>query len=104
VEFVRFALHKKQLPLADVQRILADWRSAFPILLAADDDLGRTFQLLAGHELSVWDAHMLAICAANGCDVLLSEDMTDGALYGSVRVINPFDPHNADSIRELLTQ
>jgi predicted nucleic acid-binding protein len=58
--------------------------------------------LLDSHHLQVWDAHMLAVCAANGCDVLLSEDMTDGVQYGSVLVLNPFNPANTGKLASLL--
>lgn len=102
VEFLRFALHKKKRPLFEARRFLADWRDAFPLFSAADDELVRTLALLTAHQLSVWDAHMLAICDANGCHVLLSEDMTDGEKYGSVRVVNPFNPANAADIAAML--
>ena len=52
--------------------------------------------------LQLWDAHMLALCAGNGCDVLLSEDMTDGARYGRVVVLNPFEPSNTKKLASLL--
>jgi predicted nucleic acid-binding protein len=44
----------------------------------------------------------LATCAAHGCDYLLSEDLQDGAQYGGVTVINPFNAANAPLIGQLL--
>jgi len=41
-------------------------------------------------QLSYWDALVVAAAAAAGCDRLLSEDLNDGQLIGSVRVENPF--------------
>ena len=41
-------------------------------------------------QLSYWDALILAAAEASGCDVVLSEDMTHGRVYGSVRIENPF--------------
>ena len=40
--------------------------------------------------ISYWDASILEAARALGCDVVLSEDLTDGEDYGGVRVENPF--------------
>ncbi|BBX73564.1 hypothetical protein BST45_03800 [Mycobacterium shinjukuense] len=40
--------------------------------------------------LSYWDAAVLEAARALGCDVVLSEDLTDGEDYAGVRVENPF--------------
>jgi hypothetical protein len=41
-------------------------------------------------EIGHWDAAILEAGKALGCDVVLSEDLADGADYGGVRVENPF--------------
>jgi len=40
--------------------------------------------------ISYWDAAILEACRALGCELVLSEDLGDGADYGGVRVENPF--------------
>jgi predicted nucleic acid-binding protein len=40
--------------------------------------------------ISYWDAAIVEAARAAGCDVVLSEDLSDGADYGGVRVQNPF--------------
>lgn len=40
---------------------------------------------------SFWDAMLLAAAGAAGCDAVISEDMHDGAVLDSVRVIAAFD-------------
>jgi len=40
--------------------------------------------------LSYWDAAILEASRSLGCDVVLTEDLTDGADYDGVRVENPF--------------
>jgi predicted nucleic acid-binding protein len=60
------------------------------------------FALLSRHRLSIWDARLLAVCAAHGCDYLLSEDMQDGAQYGGVTVVDPFKAANAAIIEQVL--
>lgn len=41
-------------------------------------------------QLSYWDALIVAAAEASGCDLVLSEDLNHGQVYGSVRVENPF--------------
>lgn len=39
---------------------------------------------------SYWDAVLLASAAEAGCTTIFSEDMADGARFGSIAVANPF--------------
>jgi predicted nucleic acid-binding protein len=41
-------------------------------------------------DLSYWDAAILEAARAMNCDVVLSEDLSNGQDYGGVRVENPF--------------
>jgi predicted nucleic acid-binding protein len=52
--------------------------------------LADAFQIEDRYGLRFWDAMIIASANAAGCDYLLSEDLNDGQVYGSVRVINPF--------------
>ncbi len=78
--------------------------------LAARDAAGRAAQLVAGFDtfayslqavraalaevpkgrFSYWDSVLLASAAEAGCTTILSEDMADGARFGSIVVTNPF--------------
>lgn len=40
--------------------------------------------------ISYWDAAIIEASRAIGCEVVLSEDLADGASYAGVRVENPF--------------
>ncbi len=42
------------------------------------------------YRISYWDAAILEASRALGCDVVLSEDLSDGEDYAGVRVENPF--------------
>ena len=42
------------------------------------------------HDISHWDAMIIAAAAASGCEVLLTEDLNDGQVIEGVRVVNPF--------------
>jgi predicted nucleic acid-binding protein len=41
-------------------------------------------------QLSYWDAAIIEAGRALGCEVILSEDLSDGQDYDGVRVTNPF--------------
>jgi predicted nucleic acid-binding protein len=41
--------------------------------------------------ISYWDAAILEAARSLGCEVVLSEDLSDRQDYGGVRVENPFD-------------
>jgi predicted nucleic acid-binding protein len=41
-------------------------------------------------EISYWDAAILEAARTLGCEVVLSEDLSDGQDYAGVRVANPF--------------
>ena len=65
------------------------WRRFFTqeLTLAVLDDALATKDRF---QLSYWDAAIIAAARACGCTEVLSEDMNDGQMYGSVRVVNPF--------------
>jgi predicted nucleic acid-binding protein len=42
------------------------------------------------HDISHWDAMIIAAAVMSGCDVLLTEDLNDGQVIEGVRVVNPF--------------
>ena len=78
--------------------------------LGAKDAAGRARQLIAGFDtfgysvhavraaleeapkgpISYWDGVLLASAAETGCTTIFSDDMADGARFGSIAVANPF--------------
>ena len=78
--------------------------------LDANDAAARAAQLIAGFDtfgysvhavraaleeapkgrFSYWDGVLLASAAEAGCTTIFSEDMADGARFGSIAVANPF--------------
>ena len=47
--------------------------------------------LMRVHNLSYWDAVIVAAAQAARCQELLTEDLNTGQLYGTVRAVNPFE-------------
>ena len=84
--------------------------AASKLKLGAKDAAARASQLIVGFEsfgysvhavrgaldeaskarFSFWDAVLLASAAEAGCTTIFSEDMADGARFGSITVVNPF--------------
>jgi len=102
VEFIHVATRKRKLPIALAAQMVSSWMKNFPTITATQTIIDDMAALLASYPLSVWDAHMLALCTANRCTAIMSEDLADGAVYGGLRVLNPFNPRNAVAIQELL--
>jgi predicted nucleic acid-binding protein len=71
---------------ANTQHIL----SVFPLVFPTRDVFAMASHLHAKFSLSHWDSMLLAACIVAGVDTLYSEDLTDGAMYDTVRVVNPF--------------
>lgn len=101
-EFFHSTTRKGRIPVADALVIVRGLARNFAVLHAQDDTLEHALTLFSQHKLSIWDARVLAVCAANQCETLLSEDMQDGAQYGLVRVINPFNAKNSELLHTLL--
>lgn len=46
--------------------------------------------LALSHQLSLWDAMVVRAAAVSGCEVLHTEDLTDGQILDGIRISNPF--------------
>ena len=101
-EFYHSATRKKRIPANEAASIISDLARNFTLIFAPETIVEDVLRLVSRHRLSVWAARVLAVCAANECRMLLSEDLRDGATYDGVRVLNPFVPKNAAAVGELL--
>ncbi len=76
------------LTTKETRRILEDYRTweivvnDFSSILGALECEGR-------YKISFWDALIIQAAENAGVTALYSEDLTDGQVYGSVRVLNP---------------
>ena len=67
-------------------REFAAWRVFSP----TPDDLLAAIDLHAEAKIGFWDAMIVVAAAESGCDVLWTEDLSDGQLLRGVRIRNPF--------------
>jgi predicted nucleic acid-binding protein len=90
-EFYSVVTRKLAVPLqaSDAEAMVAHL-SALPVVAV---DASLVIAAMAGSrewQVSIWDALILRAAEVAGCRRLLSEDLADGATYGSVTVENPF--------------
>lgn len=93
-EFLNAIRKKRPTIFADALDQATEVARLYPVVPTEPDHILRGAHLFQRYKLQFWDAVMLATAAANDVDVLLSEDMQDGATIGGVAVLNPFDPAN----------
>lgn len=66
------------------------WLSTYEHVATSAETLSCALDLAVDHQLSTWDAIILAAASGAGCGLLLSEDMHHGFAWGGVTVVNPF--------------
>lgn len=101
-EFLNVA--RKHLPahVEDARDVVAEWSSVFPIAPTTTGQLIEASALAESHKLQFWDAVILVVAARAGAEWMLSEDMQDGATINGVRLLNPFEPENAELLDAIL--
>jgi predicted nucleic acid-binding protein len=90
-EFIANALRKKALGIteANIDATL-ELASHVPVLPVTHELVIASVSLRRHHQLSHWDATILAAALELGCDILYSEDFQHGQVFGTVRIVNPF--------------
>ena len=88
-EFVNVALRKLRLPPALIRYRLAFYRR-FEMVPASPELMAGALDLHVLHGISFYDALIVQAAIASGCQQLLSEDLQHGAVFGGVRIVNPF--------------
>lgn len=79
----------KRTPDAARQNVL-EWADCFDVADSTWPAFQAALDLVADHQLRIWDGLILAIAAENRCRLLLSEDLQDGFTWRGVSVVNPF--------------
>lgn len=88
-EFFHAVTRKGLVPVDAARDQVKDWMEIFPVLTADADAIAAAMEAAALGRFGFWDAMLLATAARGGCAVALSEDMSDGARFGSIVVRNP---------------
>ncbi|MGH2904028.1 MAG: PIN domain-containing protein [Solirubrobacteraceae bacterium] len=64
--------------------------SLYPVVSIDAPLVGNAVEISRSSRISYWDGLVVAAAARAGCGLLLTEDLNDGQIIGSVRVENPF--------------
>lgn len=101
-ELLHVLRRKAGIPRAEAQNAVLVWLDGYEITPTTLEGFVRANDLVANHQISIWDAVILAAAAEAQCDLLLSEDMQDGFAWGGVVVANPFADRPHPLLRRLL--
>lgn len=71
------------------REIVADYLS-WHVVINTGESILEALDLEGRYRISFWDALVVQAALVAGADILYSEDLSHGQMYGSVRVVNPF--------------
>ncbi len=80
---------KELLTQEEAGEIVNDF-AEFPLIQVDKDIISRAMKRHQSKAFSFWDAMIVEAALASGCSQLLSEDMQDGLVIGSLVIRNPF--------------
>jgi predicted nucleic acid-binding protein len=78
----------RPVDLKTAREIVTDYLS-WEVVVNTGESVLEALDLEERHGISFWDALVIQAAQASGAAVLYSEDLSDGQMYGPVRVINP---------------
>jgi predicted nucleic acid-binding protein len=88
-EFFAAGVRKLALPVQQVREIAGAFLD-LPLVVIKQEHIRRAMVEQERFEISFWDALVLVAADAGGAELLLTEDLNDGQVYGPVTVRNPF--------------
>lgn len=92
-EFYHNAVHKPGLRLPPATaRAIVEALSALPVIPVTSELVLAAIRLRERHQISYWDAAILAAAKALSATTVFSEDLNHGQTYDDVTVLNPFLP------------
>jgi predicted nucleic acid-binding protein len=89
-ELFRVITAKKGLSAPSARELILGWGDAFEVADSTWGSFQAALDLVADHQLQIWDALIMAVAADNHCRFLLTEDLQSGFTWRGVTIINPF--------------
>jgi predicted nucleic acid-binding protein len=89
-EFFHVITRKRMVARTEAAAQVRDWTTEYPTISADSAALWAAPEFAVDGRLAWWDALSLATAQRHGCEVVLSEDMQDGARFGGVTILDPF--------------
>jgi predicted nucleic acid-binding protein len=78
----------RPVDLKTAREIIADYL-AWDVVTNTGESILGALELEERHRISFWDALVIHAAEASRAEVVYSEDLSDGQIYGAVRVVNP---------------
>jgi len=93
-EFYSITTRKAQVRLsAEAADDWIEFLSNMPLQVVDQRIVMRGIELSRAHQITYYDAALIAAAERLGAPIFYSEDLNHGQLYGSVTVLNPFLEH-----------
>ena len=81
----------RPLPSEEASALVAEYLR-WEVVVNSGESILDAVALEQRYGISFWDALIVQSARACGAEVLYSEDLSDGQVYDSVRVVSPFGP------------
>ena len=88
-EFSNIALLKLKMSV-DETRKLVSFFSRMNVVSVDRDWTDKALTLKQSYGTQFFDSLLLVAAEENSCEEILTEDLNDGQMYGSVKAVNPF--------------
>ena len=88
-EFSNIALLKLKLSVEEVRKFVSFF-SRIGVVSLESRWTDAALLLKQRYETQFFDSLLLVAAQENGCDEILTEDLNDGQMYGSLKAVNPF--------------
>ena len=85
----------KPLTVEETRSLIEDY-SDWEIVANTQNSVIEALTIEARYQISFWDALIIHAAERSGAAILYSEDLSDGQIYGSVRVVNPLNETASD--------
>jgi len=101
-ELYRVLTAKQNLAAKDAREAILTWGDSFEVMDSTWNSFQSAFDLVADHQLQIWDALILAVTAENRCRLLITEDFQDGFTWRGVTIVNPFTHSDSPLLNSLI--
>ena len=85
----------RPLTVEETRSLIEDY-SDWEIVVNTQNSVIEALTIEARYQISFWDALIVHAAERAGAAILYSEDLSDGQIYGSVRVVNPLNETASD--------
>lgn len=76
--------------LEEIQNLIENYMD-WQVVVNTPDSIIEALAIETRYQISFWDALIIQAAETAGATILYSEDLSDGQIYGSVRVVNPLN-------------